>query len=120
MPLIFICLSCNVLVVTEVDLNLSEPLGRCNCSICERFGATSKSVKASAFRITTAVSNIGQYRTKPDLNGYYRAFCKLCGVHTYCGDDAPQSQGGVVVIDHCSQTLLSDISFSIGCLSKPN
>jgi len=65
----------------EADIDLGQPVSRCNCSICTKIAQTTAIVKPSAFRLLAGEGEVGQYAWG-SKNGT-RMFCKHCGVHCY-------------------------------------
>jgi len=65
----------------EAELDLSEPVSRCNCSICIKVGGTQAYPKPSAFRVTSGSEHLGEFRKGSSPN--HRSFCKQCGIHCF-------------------------------------
>ncbi|AKF04605.1 GFA family protein [Sandaracinus amylolyticus] len=82
----------------EVALDLSQPLSRCNCSICAKVAQTGTNVKPAAFRLTSGSSSLSTYRWG-DVGARY--FCKVCGIHVY-GDGHLEYLGGDFVSVNCN------------------
>ncbi|WP_224241485.1 GFA family protein [Hyalangium gracile] len=79
----------------EAQLDLSQPVSRCNCTICTKLGGTTTLVKPSAFRLLSGEESLSQYRLKGSPN--YRAFCKHCGAQCYGAGNVAELGG-----DFCS------------------
>jgi len=75
----------------EADLDLSLPVGRCNCTICVKVGATSAIAKPSAVRIRSGEASLGEFRKDGSPN--YRFFCKSCGTHCIGGGHVEEIGG---------------------------
>jgi hypothetical protein len=67
----------------EAELDLSEPVSRCNCTFCIKVGATSSIVKPSALRVVAGAQSLGEFRKGDSVNS--RSFCKNCGTHCFAG-----------------------------------
>ncbi|NOK03854.1 MULTISPECIES: GFA family protein [Myxococcus] len=65
----------------EAEMDLSEPVSRCNCSICTKVGGTQAYPKPSAFRVTAGTEHLGEFRKGSSPN--FRSFCKHCGIHCF-------------------------------------
>lgn len=81
----------------EVELDLSQSAGRCNCSICQKLGRTGLIAKPDAFRLVAGEAELTDYRfgTK---SGRYR-FCKHCGVHSFGAGHLEQLGGDYVSVN---------------------
>jgi hypothetical protein len=65
----------------RVELDLSSPGSRCNCSVCTKTGVTSAIVKPDKFELLTPETELGAYVWGAKLSTRY--FCKNCGVHCF-------------------------------------
>jgi len=83
----------------EADLDLSGPVGRCNCSICTKVNQAGVIVKPDAFRVTAGAENLSRYDLSVAPN--HRAFCKRCGIQLYGAGHIPEIGG-----DFCSVNVL--------------
>lgn len=81
--------SCHCGAVTfEVDLDLTQPSYRCNCSICRRNRFWPAVAKPEHFRLLTGESELTQYLFNTRKNQHY--FCKQCGVRPFgIGTETP-------------------------------
>ncbi|WP_164007030.1 GFA family protein [Pyxidicoccus trucidator] len=68
----------------EAELDLTEPVSRCNCTFCVKVGATSSIVKPSALRVVAGAQSLGEFRKQSDSKNS-RSFCKNCGTHCFAG-----------------------------------
>ena len=74
----------------EVDIDLAEGGGKCNCSICRKTRNWSASVKPEAFRLLSDPAGTTDY----SRNGMVHwPFCKTCGVRAYGHGDIPEVGG---------------------------
>jgi hypothetical protein len=78
----------------EVDLDLSEGTGRCNCTYCFKARNWSASTKPEHFRLLTPESGLGRYGEGVN----HHDFCAKCGVRTFSRGDIPEIGGPFVTI----------------------
>ncbi|MCE9669751.1 GFA family protein [Myxococcus stipitatus] len=81
----------------EAELDLSEPLNRCNCSVCTKMGGTTTQVPPKTFRVISGAENLGDYRVGDSAN--FRKFCKRCGVQCFGGGYVAELGGEFVSIN---------------------
>lgn len=65
----------------EVDVDLTNPVIGCNCSICQRKGTLLTFVGESAFRLKAGADATTDYTF--NRNVIHHLFCKTCGVTSY-------------------------------------
>lgn len=87
----------------EVDLDLQDGTGRCNCSICAKRRSWGAIVKPDAFRLLTGENGLASY-SFGSMQGKHR-FCAACGC-------APFSYG------HVAELGGDYVSIQIGCLDN--
>lgn len=75
----------------EVDLDLAEGGGKCNCSMCRKVRNWSASVKPDAFRLLSGADAVTDYQF--GTNSMHWPFCKTCGVRPYGHGDIPEVGG---------------------------
>jgi hypothetical protein len=72
----------------EVDLDLSQPTYRCNCSICRRNRYWAAVAREGDFRLLTGRDQLTKYLFNRRKNEHH--FCKVCGVRPFgIGTDTP-------------------------------
>jgi hypothetical protein len=82
----------------EAELDLSQKISRCNCTICTKIGASGLVIKPSAFRLLSGTDSVGEYRVT--LNSpNYRGFCKRCGIHCFGGGYVEQLGGAFASVN---------------------
>ena len=81
--------SCHCGAVTfEVDLDLTQPSYRCNCSICRRTRFWPAVATPDHFRLLTGEGDLTEYRFNTRKNLHF--FCKTCGVRAFgVGTETP-------------------------------
>ncbi len=65
----------------EVEIDLAAGVGRCNCSICTKLGATGGIVKPAAFHLLAGEEELSAYAWGAKVS--QRFFCKRCGVYCF-------------------------------------
>ncbi|MGO7091359.1 GFA family protein [Rhizobium leguminosarum] len=78
----------------EVDIDLDEGTGRCNCSICAKRRYWGANVKPEDFRLMCEEAETADYQFNT-RSGHHR-FCRTCGVSAY-GDGYVEAIGGAYV-----------------------
>ncbi|QSQ19519.1 GFA family protein [Pyxidicoccus parkwayensis] len=75
----------------EAQVDLTAPVGRCNCTICTKVGSTGTVVKPSAFRLVSGEEHLGRWSKGGSPN--YRVFCKQCGTQVFGEGNVPELGG---------------------------
>ena len=65
----------------EVDLDLTQPTFRCNCSICRRTRFWAAVAAPPAFRLLQGQAELTRYLFNTRRNEHY--FCRHCGVRAF-------------------------------------
>lgn len=72
----------------EVDLDLTQPTYRCNCSICRRTRFWAAVAREEGFRIVAGESELTMYLFNTRKNQHW--FCRHCGVRAWgVGTETP-------------------------------
>jgi hypothetical protein len=79
----------------EVDLDLSQPVISCNCSICGRTGTLLAFVPPEKFTLQSGEENLSDYQFNEKV--VHHLFCKTCGVRSFGRGEGPQ--GPMVAIN---------------------
>ena len=75
-------------VTMDVDLDLSQPSFRCNCSVCKRSRFWPAVARPDDVRAITGEAELTKYVFGSKKNHHY--FCKNCGVRVFgIGNDTP-------------------------------
>ncbi|MDB4966900.1 MAG: aldehyde-activating protein [Myxococcales bacterium] len=65
----------------EADLDLGNPVGACNCTLCTKRGVLGAIVKPAELRVLAGEENLGDYSWGPKTAHFL--FCKTCGIHVF-------------------------------------
>ena len=65
----------------EVEIDLAQGTGKCNCSFCMKTRAWKSFVKPEAFRILSGADHGRAYHKHPEAP--IKHFCPTCGVYTH-------------------------------------
>ena len=71
-----------------VDLDLTQPTHRCNCSICKRNRMWNAIAAPDDFRLLEGEDNLQEYRFGTKTHQHF--FCTTCGVRPYGIGHPPQ------------------------------
>jgi hypothetical protein len=78
----------------QVELDLQQGTGRCNCSICRKTRSWGTTVKPAQFALLQGEANLGAYRFGTQSGEHL--FCKTCGVRSF-GRGYVEQLGGAFV-----------------------
>lgn len=79
----------------EVEVDLSQPLIACNCSMCGRSGTVLTFVPADTFRLLSGEADLTDYQF--NKRQIHHLFCKVCGIKSFARGQGPT--GPVVAIN---------------------
>jgi hypothetical protein len=65
----------------EAELDPSQPVGRCNCTLCTKRSTAGAIIKPAAFRVVAGADSLAEYAWG-QRNCHYR-FCRRCGIHVF-------------------------------------
>src|SRR4051812_19733457 len=80
----------------EVELDLSEAVTQCNCSICTKINPLGRIVKPEAFELLAGEESLSAYEWGGKVSRRY--FCKHCGVHCFARGHLAEIGGDFVAI----------------------
>jgi hypothetical protein len=72
----------------RVDLDLTQPVIACNCSICGRSGTMLSFVPANTFELEKGEEALTDYQF--GKKAIHHVFCKVCGVRSFARGQGPQ------------------------------
>ena len=76
------------------DVDLSQPVMACNCSICSRAGYLLTFVPAARFHLESGEDALTDYRFARAAISH--PFCSTCGIRSFCsGEDASGAMYGI-------------------------
>ena len=81
----------------EVELDLAEGTGRCNCSFCAKTRWWGATVKPEAFRLLSGEKDLSDYQWASKQAHHF--FCKHCGVRAFGRGNIPEWIGPYVSIN---------------------
>ena len=79
----------------RVDIDLTQPVITCNCSICGRTGTMLAFVPPQAFTLEKGEESLTDYQFNKKV--IHHLFCKVCGVRSFARGQGPQ--GPMVAIN---------------------
>lgn len=80
--------SCHCGQVTyEVEVDLSQKLIACNCSMCGRSGTLLTFVPADKFRLLSGEDSLTDYQF--NKRQIHHLFCKVCGIKPFARGEGP-------------------------------
>ncbi len=89
----------------EVEADLSQGTGRCNCSFCLKTRSWGHQVKPEQFKLLAGEDQLSAYRFNSRAGEHL--FCKTCGVHSF-GRGYVEQIGGAFVSVRIACLDLSD------------
>ncbi len=79
----------------RVDIDLTQPVIQCNCSICSRTGTLLAFVPESSFTLEKGEQNLTDYQF--NKKAIHHVFCKTCGIKPFANGQGPK--GPMVAIN---------------------
>lgn len=92
----------------QVDVDLSQPVLSCNCSICSRTGTLLSFVPAAAFTLERGEESLTDYQF--GKKRLHHLFCRVCGVRSFArgeGKTGPMVAVNTRCLDDVDATTLS-------------
>lgn len=81
------------------ELDLSEPVISCNCSICGRSGAWLAFVPADRFSLESGADSLTSYKFNKHIIDHL--FCKTCGIKSFARGKRPDGADTIAVNTRC-------------------
>jgi hypothetical protein len=89
--------SCHCKAVTfEVELDIGQGTGKCNCTYCWKMRNWSAQTAPEHFRLLTGADVLGDYGKSGEWGEGHHRFCTRCGVNTH-GHGHIEAMGGPYV-----------------------
>lgn len=79
----------------SVELDLTQPVNTCNCSMCGRAGTMLAFVPPDQFRLEQGEANLTSYKFNKQVIDH--VFCKTCGIKPFARGKGPK--GDTVAIN---------------------
>ena len=83
----------------RVQLDLSQPVISCNCSMCGRSGTLLAFVPAAAFTLESGESSLTNYKFNNHIIEHL--FCKTCGIKSFARGKAKDGSDTVAINTRC-------------------
>ena len=81
---------CGAVRYRVADLDLSEPVISCNCSMCGRSGTVLAFVPAASFTLLSGESSLTDYQFNKQVIHHF--FCKVCGIKPFARGQSPHGE----------------------------
>jgi hypothetical protein len=97
----------------HVELDLTQPVIQCNCSICARTGTLLAFVPESRFTLEKGEQNLSDYQFNKKV--IHHLFCKTCGIRSFArgaGPSGPMVAINTRCLDDVDATTLNIQSFN--------
>jgi hypothetical protein len=79
----------------SVELDLSQPVISCNCSMCGRAGTLLTFAPIEKFKLEQGENNLTDYQFNKHV--IHHSFCKTCGIKSFARGEGPR--GPMVAIN---------------------
>lgn len=83
----------------RVDLDLSQPLVTCNCSMCQRMGSMLAFAPESQFTLEQGEGALTDYQFNQKV--IHHLFCSTCGIRSFARGKMPDGSPMVAVNARC-------------------
>jgi hypothetical protein len=81
----------------EAELDLSQPVIACNCSMCGRKGTLLSFVPATKFKLLSGEDSLTEYLF--NTKNIRHTFCKVCGVQSFARGKSPRTGDPMVAVN---------------------
>lgn len=88
-------------VLYEAELDLSQPVIACNCSMCGRAGTLLAFIPATAFRLLSGEDSLRDYQFNKHI--IHHLFCTTCGTKPFARGQKPDGTPTVAINVRCLQ-----------------
>ena len=83
----------------EVELDLTQPVISCNCSICNRSGSLLTFTGASQFKLLSGEDSLKDYLF--NKHAIHHLFCTNCGIKSFARGKRPDGGDMVAINTRC-------------------
>lgn len=83
----------------DVELDLSQPVITCNCSMCTRMGSILSFVPAAQFHLRSGEDKLTDYQFNKKV--IHHLFCSTCGIRSFARGAMPDGSPIVAVNVRC-------------------
>ena len=83
----------------HAELDLSQPVISCNCSMCGRSGTLLAFVPAGSFTLESGADAVTSYKFNNHIIDHL--FCKKCGIKSFARGKAPDGSDTVAINTRC-------------------
>ena len=83
----------------QVELDLSQPVIACNCSICQRSGSLLAFVPAAKFELLSGESDLKDYQF--NKHAIHHMFCSNCGIKSFARGQMPDGSPMAAINVRC-------------------
>lgn len=83
----------------QVELDLSQPLITCNCSMCQRMGSMLAFVPESQFKLMQGEGALTDYQFNKKV--IHHLFCSTCGIRSFARGKMPDGSPTIAVNARC-------------------
>ena len=91
----------------EVELDLSQPVIACNCSMCGKSGTLLSFVPEGSFELTAGADNLQDYKFNNHIISHM--FCKTCGIKSFARGKSPDGSATAAINVRC----LDDVDIGV-------
>ncbi len=86
-------------VAFEVELDLSQPVLSCNCSICSKRGSLLAFTTPKHFDLKSGEADLTDYQF--NKHNIHHLFCATCGILSFARAKTPDGDDGIAINVRC-------------------